>query len=154
MLYSIDTSAILDGWVRYYPPVTFKKLWLNLEKLIESGKLRATEEVIRELGKKGDDDVSTWCKARDGFFIDIDDAIQTKVTEILAAHPNLVDEGKGRSGADPFVIALAELHNCKVITGEALTNKLSRPRIPDICHARTIQWGNLLSLVQSEKWTF
>jgi hypothetical protein len=44
--YSIDTSAILDGSVRYYPPEVFPALWARIERLIEAGALRATEEVL------------------------------------------------------------------------------------------------------------
>ena len=55
MRYSIDTSAILDGWRRYYPPDTFPGLWDKLDSLIEEGHLAATEEVLIELEKKDDD---------------------------------------------------------------------------------------------------
>jgi hypothetical protein len=40
--------------------------------------------------------------------LEIDDDVQEIVKEILRDHPRLVDTVKGRSGADPFVIALAE----------------------------------------------
>ncbi len=35
--YSIDTSAILDGWRRYYPPRAFPGLWIRMEELIQQG---------------------------------------------------------------------------------------------------------------------
>ena len=49
MVYSIDTSAILDGHNRYYPPDVFPKLWENLQVLINNGKLRAVGLVLKEL---------------------------------------------------------------------------------------------------------
>lgn len=49
MKYSIDTSSILDGWRRYYPPDVFQQLWTRLDDLIAEGSLRATEEVLVEL---------------------------------------------------------------------------------------------------------
>ena len=61
MDYSIDTSALLDGWIRYYPPDTFDSLWQRLDELIIGGSLRATEEVRFELEKKADDVLAwTW----------------------------------------------------------------------------------------------
>jgi hypothetical protein len=52
--YSIDTSAILDAWTRYYPPDVMPGLWKQLEELVDNGQLLATEEVLYELEKKED----------------------------------------------------------------------------------------------------
>ena len=90
MRYSIDTSALLDGWVRYYPPDTFSSLWKRLEELIADGALRATEEVLHELAKKSDD-VHAWAEDQEGLFLDLDEDIQLAVVEILSAHPKLVE---------------------------------------------------------------
>lgn len=51
MHYSVDTSSILDAWRRYYPPDVFPALWTNLDRLIASGSLRATDEVRIELAQ-------------------------------------------------------------------------------------------------------
>jgi hypothetical protein len=61
------------------------------------------------------------------------------VIEILRDHKKLVDTRKNRSGADPFVIALAKVEGCNVITGEKPTNRLERPHIPDVCR-ETLNW--------------
>ena len=60
-MYSIDTSAVLDGWIRYYPPDVFGTVWAHLEQLGRSGQLFATEEVIVELEKK-DEAAHAWSK--------------------------------------------------------------------------------------------
>ena len=60
-LYSIDTSAILDAWIRWYPPDLFPRLWENIELLIKEKRLIASEEVLVELEKK-DDAVFKWAK--------------------------------------------------------------------------------------------
>ena len=62
---SVDTGAILDGWRRYYPPDVFPDVWTGIEELIEKGELRATEEVLVELEKRGDD-IFAWAKERKG----------------------------------------------------------------------------------------
>lgn len=154
MLYSLDTSGLLDGWVRYYPPKTFPKLWRNMETLIGKGLLKATDEVFTELSKQGDDEVVKWCKAQSGLFIPFDAAIQIKVSEILSSFPNLVDAGKGRSGADPFVIALAELNDCAVVTGETASGKPNKPRIPDVCRGRAVRSCSFLEMIQEQGWQF
>ncbi len=80
--------------------------------------------------------------------------IQRAVSNILRNHEKLIDERKSRSGADPFVIALAQVEECKVITGERPTNRPNRPHIPDVCNALGMQWLNMLQLFREQKWTF
>jgi len=151
--YSIDTSAILDGWVRYYPPEVFPALWSRVERLIATGDLRATEEVLVELEKK-DDRVCDWARRQDGFFVPIDAAIQPLVSSILTSFEKLVDTRASRSGGDPFVIALAQLHACSVVTGEARTGSLNRPNIPDVCGALGLRCVSFLGLIRQEGWVF
>lgn len=153
MKYSIDTSAILDGWRRYYPREIFPGLWDRLEALIRAGHLRATEEVLRELEKR-DDDVLAWASKQDGFSIPIDDDIQDDVSAILRDHPKLIDTRKNRSAADPFVIALARTRRCIVVTGEGPTGSLERPNIPDVCDAVGTRCMSLVDLIRTEGWTF
>src|ERR1022692_867540 len=35
-MYCIDTSALVDGWIRYYPPDVFPPLWTKLEDMIHA----------------------------------------------------------------------------------------------------------------------
>ena len=108
--YSIDTSALLHGWVRAYPPSVFPALWECLAELIENGRLLASKEVLNELKRK-DDDVFKWCSDREKMFVEIDDEIQDHMAYLMGNYEKLVDTSKGKSGADPFVIALAITHN-------------------------------------------
>lgn len=86
----------------------FLGLWISLQELIRAGDLRASEEVKYELQKK-DDAVLEWASVLDGSCVPIDDATQEAVSAILADHPCLIDTRRGRSGAGPFVIALAKV---------------------------------------------
>jgi hypothetical protein len=151
--YSVDTSAILDGWRRYYPPDVFPGIWDGLDDLIADGSLRATEEVLVELERK-DDEVHAWMRRRERFFIAIDDRIQDVVSDILSTHARLLDTRSGRSAGDPFVIALAEIEHCTVVTGERATNSADRPNIPDVCAARGVRCISLLQLLRDEGWKF
>jgi hypothetical protein len=66
-MYSIDASAFIDGWVRYYPPDVIPSIWNNLEGLVNTGTLRSTEEVKFEL-ERGADALYDWCCTRAGLF--------------------------------------------------------------------------------------
>lgn len=153
MRYSIDTSAILDGWVRYYPPDTFSSLWERIESLIENGTLRATEEVLYELEKKSDE-VCEWARQQDELFVELDDETQLSVSDILSRHPKLIDTRANRSAADPFVIGLARVNGCAVVTGERSTGSLDRPNIPDVCVNLEVACMSLLDLIRREGWRF
>jgi hypothetical protein len=151
--YSIDTSAILDGQIRYYPPDVFPLLWDNIDQLIENGELRASEEVFRELERK-DDQARSWAKGRPQMFVPIDDEIQKVVTQIQQTHPSFVDIRRSRSIADPWVIALAFINNSCVITAEKPSNNIQKPSIPDVCSVLGIRCINLLDLIREQQWKF
>ncbi len=153
MRYSIDTSALLEAWRRQYPPDVIPALWDGLDNLIRSGDLKATEEVLHELERK-DDDVFQWARSRRALFVEIDAPIQTAVQAILRDHRKLLDTRKSRSGADSFVIALAQLNNATVVTNERMTGSADRPNIPDVCGALRIRCINILGLIREQGWVF
>lgn len=153
MIYSIDTSAILDAWVRWYPPDVFSSLWQNIERLIEDGSLRATEEVRVELEKK-EDEVFRWAKGQDRLFLPLTQEVQIAAQEILTAFPRLVDSRKERSQADPFVIALAKVNNATVITGEKNVGTPQKPRIPLVCNHFGIRCINMVKFIREQGWIF
>lgn len=150
--YSIDTSALLDAWIRWYPPDLFPKLWLNIEALINEQRLFASEEVLVELEKK-DDEIYKWAK-KQKIFYPLTTEIQSIATQILTKFPRLVDSRRERSQADPFVIALAKHKNCKVITGEKNFGTDDRPRIPIVCKEFGVEWINIVQLIRTEGWRF
>ena len=152
LIYSVDTSALIHGWRRIYRPNNFGLVWDHLSKLAEAERLKASIEVYNDLEKK-DDELFKWCKERrDKMFVEIDDDIQTQVARIMAIYPRLVDTAKGRSGSDPFVIALAASRTpTMVVVTEEYTGKT---RIPDICEAEKIDYCGLADLIEREGWKF
>jgi hypothetical protein len=154
MRYSLDTSALLNGWVRHYPPDVFPRLWKEIEDLIADREVRATDEVKLELEKKHDA-VLAWANQRAGdLFVPFDEGVQEIVRDLLQRHPKIIDTRAGRSGADPFVIALAIKEGCAVVTGESPTGSAKRPHIPDVCNAMGVRWISLLELIREQRWTF
>lgn len=150
--YSIDSSALIHGWRRVYRPKNFSLVWEKLDALIHEGRLRASIEILNELEKK-DDELFTWCKERREFLsVEIDDACQLEVIRIMGAYPRLVDTVKGRSGGDPFVIALARIKRppMTVVTEESP----GKQRIPDVCTAEGIPCIGLADMIEQEDWQF
>ena len=80
----------------------------------------------------------------------LDGSIQAQVRAILAQHQRLLDTRKNKSGGDPFVIALAQVRRCTVVTAELATNSLTRPKIPDVCGALNVPGISLVDLFRQE----
>lgn len=152
-MYCIDTSALVDGWTRYYPPDVFPPLWSKLEEMIHGEQLAAPDEVLRELSKK-EDDLFKWAKKNDRLFVPLDATIQAATKEVLAAFPRLVDSERDRSIADPFVIAVARVRACCVVTGEKSSGNPKRPKIPNVCDHFKVRYINLLQFMREQKWQF
>lgn len=153
MIYCVDTSGWLDGWVRDYPADVFPSLWERLAECVAEGTIKCSEEVYVELEKK-DDEIHDWIKARKEVVVPINEEIQRVVMELLQQHPRLVDTHKHRSHADPFVIATAESLGAAVVTGEKARGKLDIPKIPDVCEQRKIPCISFLQMLRELGWKF
>jgi Domain of unknown function (DUF4411) len=152
MPYCVDTSAWLDGWRRHYSPDVFPSLWQRIQDQITAGSIFSSEEVYVELAKK-DDDLHKWIQSHKEMLIPPSEPIQQKVTALLTKYPRLVDTLKGRSQADPFVIATASEMKATVVTGEAFGTQ-DRPRIPFVCQTEGIRCVNFLDMIRELKLTF
>ncbi len=92
--------------------------------------------------------------ARPHLFVPLSVELQQETRAVLTEHQRMLGRGKGRNGADPFVVALARLHAGTVVTEETMANNLTSPRIPDVCEALGIPWTNLVGFVQAQRWRF
>ncbi len=164
MIYSIDTSALID-LDRYYPYDVFPSLWdEHIVNLVNERRLIATEEVKEEL-EKGDDKLYKWltnnCKS---MFIKTNKPIMNRVIEIVTQFKNIVNPDKpDKNHADPFVIALAfefpniypnifGNHQMAVVSHEKFTGNLKGPKIPDICREYKIRVLKLIDIFKTEGW--
>lgn len=84
MKYSVDTSALIQAWRRYYPIDVFPTLWDRIAQLVMQGDLVATEEVFVELEKK-DDELLEWVRTHSQMIVPIDSHVQQAVRNILRA---------------------------------------------------------------------
>jgi hypothetical protein len=152
--YCIDTSALMHAWIRVYPPDVLPPLWDRLDGLIADGHLIAPMDVYVELERKEGDLLFEWCKDRPHMFREID-AFQSQISYVMRKYPRLVDTVKGKSGADPMVIALALAHNPKLtVITEERGGSGTRPKMPYVCSQEGVRHIDFLQLIRDQKWTF
>lgn len=152
MKYSVDTSALYAAWVRY-PYEIFSPLWANIERLIKQGDFAATTEVLDEIQRR-DETLYKWARDHKKMFIPLDNEIQIVARSILRDYQRLVDTSKGRSMVDPWIIALAKVHRCAVLTHERPSARAGVVRIPDVCAALDIRSITFLEMIREEGWKF
>lgn len=124
-------------------------MWEYLGEFATTGRLLVSDEIASELERK-DDDLSKWLRGFPNAIVALDESIQEQVRVILAEHPRLLDTRKNKSGGDPFVIALAVVRGCAVVTAEVATTSLNRPKIPDVCRVLNVPCINLVDLLRQE----
>ena len=152
-MYVFDTSALIEAWVRSYPPDSFPGFWVRMDEIVRSGHVVSPEAVLDELRVR-DDDLHEWVKKRGESIIrPTSRELMYETRLILASHPTLTKTGTGRSAADPFVIALAASCGCPLVTQEK-GGSVSKPRIPYVCGDRGVRCIDLLAFIRAEGWTF
>jgi hypothetical protein len=154
--YSIDTSGLVRGWRYDYPPDVFPIIWDYLDDIINDGTLGACEDVLAEL-KTGGDELYQWVRdRRDKLIVPLSAEIQQAVSDILAVHPDWVPSDRSRNMADPFVIAVAKVHACTVVSAEAWSNSPNpeRTKIPNVCDGFGIRHITFLDMMREQKWIF
>ncbi len=152
MAYCFDTSVLIECWSRSYPLDVFPGLWVKLDELIARQEVLCPDEVRVELERQ-DDDLAKWISTRPQLFVPLDDAIQRATSEVLARHPLLMKATKNRNGADPFVIATAQVKSLTVVTEEKGGTD-AKPKIPSVCTALRVPCVDVLSFIRDQGWSF
>ena len=153
-MFVFDTSALIDAWVRKYPPdvPVFTPIWAHFEGMARAGDLLLPQEVLVELKDK-DDDLYAWTKEREDLMVHpTTGAMMQTAREVLEQYPTLTKTGKGRGLADPWVIALARDIDCTVVTGEEGGTQ-HKPKIPFVCGELGIDCTTLLDVIRDQNIT-
>lgn len=154
-MYSIDSGALIDAWVRKYPPDFLPSLWDNMGVLVRDGALVAPDEVLLEL-KRGGDALFEWAQGQGGLFRPPSASIQARVTHIVNTFPTFVPE-RSPDGvwADPYVIALAQDAGATVVTSELVAPANARKvKIPNVCAALGVPCITPLAFFREQNWRF
>jgi hypothetical protein len=154
-VYSVDTSALLDGLERYYPEAAFPALWGKIDSLIAHGRFLLSDEVWDE-ARKRDAAAKTWCDrcGKTALVVPTDAVIAKEVQDILVSFPKLVANMKGKNRADAFVIAVARLRGATIVTGEGPDGNQNRPKIPYIAQELGVPCIRFLDIIRREGWRF
>lgn len=153
-----DTSALID-LRRHYPrnEAAFKAIWEEIETLIAEGNMFTAKIVEKEIAKyQGKDDfLIKWIsKHKKRLIYPMDSEIWGQGTKIIEKHPELLDRKKMMNGdeeADPFLIALAYVKGCTIITQES---KEKPNKIPVIANHYQIKCINLFEFFNERGLAF
>jgi hypothetical protein len=150
MIFCLDTNVFIQAWNGYYAIDFFPDYWNSLDQLAQQGLVFANEEVKKEI-EDTDDELKEWISSKHHFFKPIDDAVQECLVEVFKDpnHRRLVDSVKGRSKADPWVIAHAMAERAIVVTKEEFAPpETQRIRIPNVCDDLGIECINDYELIR------
>ncbi len=135
--YCLDANVLIQAWQKYYAPRFCPTYWEVLNTLGKRGVIFLPELVYEEIVRT-EDDLSKWVKSSDIEIRKMDESVTFCLKHIFDANPihkHLVDNIRGRSQADPWVIAHAIKENAIVVTKEKKITAASskRIRIPNVC---------------------
>src|SRR5271163_2095839 len=152
-IYCIDTSSILEWYVRTYPPSIFPSLPERMEALIADGRLRSPKAVMDEI--RAGDDCHRWAKAQAALFVEESVSVQRLVLRLMATHHNPDKPLKGINGADPFVIAMAMDGGARwVVVADEHPGSPENRKIPFVCNYEDVQCMNFQGMMKAEGWQF
>jgi hypothetical protein len=142
-IYCIDANVLIQAWQKYYSPDLCPDYWNILNELGKQNRIFIPEEVKNEIvvadtSDKTEDDLSKWLKRST---IPIHKPTENviacwqKILKTDPSHRLLVDNIKGRSLADPWLIAHAMDMNSTVVTKENIESAMNskRVKIPNVC---------------------
>jgi hypothetical protein len=165
MIYVFDTSSIRS--LQHFYPRVFKKIWSDIELIVQAGNFISTREVFNELERQAvSTEVSKWAKEHKSIFTTPSAVELQFVAEIfriphfqglIGAQQRL----KGTPVADPFVIACAKINKGTVVTEEgwqrpapSLVPKTHAAKIPNVCQHFNIPCIDLEEFMHRQGWTF
>lgn len=151
-LYCLDANVLIQAWQKYYSPKLCPSYWEVLNKLGAQARLFIPAEVEKEI-KKGEDDLFDWLKSSKIIVRPITGQVAQNWSAILAKDPKhqfLVDNTRGRSLADPWVIAHAMTENAIVVTKEEKQTAANsdKVKIPNVCEAMGVRWINDFEMIE------
>lgn len=145
--YSFDTSAFITAWKYLYKKIVFLGLWGDIGDLIEQGIVLVSFIVWEEIGRKRDA-LYKFLRNFSKFFIQPTIEEQVLITEL--SNREDIKWGKGDSEknyADPYVVALAKVHNLVVVTYE-------KKEMIRICDELEIEHIGVIEVLEREGITY
>lgn len=143
-LYCLDSNFFIEAWNKYYSPDFCEGFWKILNEVGSSGTFYIPSHVKQEIFRV-DDELKKWLASSKIVVKEVDENVTDCLKSIYAKdekHIQLVDSVKGRSLADPWIIAHAMNDNAIVVTKE---EKITDPssgkiKIPNVCENMGVRW--------------
>lgn len=150
-IYCLDANVLIQAWQKYYAPEICPDYWVILNELGKQRRIFIAEEVKNEIvvtddKEKKEDDLSKWLKRSSIPVHKPTESVIKCWQNIIQANPLhklLVDNVKGRSLADPWVISHALDKKATVVTKESPIISLNAKKpvtIPNVCDNMRVRW--------------
>ncbi len=156
MKYVFDTNAFSLLFRSYYRN-RFPSLWKQFDKLVKSGAITSTREVLEEINDSHVQEMIEWASKHKELFptptteeaIFVRTIFQNNHFQQIIETKELL---KGGKNADPFIIARAKNLDLTVITMEK--ERENGAKIPNICRHFNILCESLERFMELEGWEF
>lgn len=151
-IYCLDTNVLIQAWQKYYSPKYCPDYWSVLNELGIQGKIFLSQMVFEEITRT-DDGLSKWLKKSKIPIRKVDELVTKCLLDIYSKNPlhkYLVDNIKGRSLADPWVIAHAINEGATVVTKEEKVTAVNstKIKIPNVCDNMGVNWINDFQFIE------
>lgn len=150
--YSFDTDVYISIWRYYYPRDVFITLWREIERMIQEGVILSTYTVKVEISRQKDEIYEYFRQFSNLFVIPTQEEHQ--IVQFIVNHEDFDKWGTGSSEAnyaDPYVVALAKVHNLAVVTYESYG---SRNKIPRACEILDVRYLKFVDVLREENLHF
>lgn len=150
--YCLDANVLIEAWQKYYRPKFCPDYWVVLDNLGAEKRIFIPQEVADEIIRT-DDDLAKWLRESQIEIAKTTESVISCWQAILAADPDhmrLVDSIKGRSLADPWVIAHGMDQSATVVTKENKETAINtkRIKIPNVCENMGVEWMNDFQFIE------
>jgi hypothetical protein len=149
--YCLDANVLIVPWNSYYSRKICPDYWKLLERLGHSQRIFIPKIVEEEIART-EDELSQWLKGSGIPVYPIEESVTqclSKIYEVDPVHRYLVDNIRGRSLADPWVIAYAMAQGACVVTKEKKqTARTDRVKIPNVCEKMTVRCIDDFQLIE------
>lgn len=151
-IYCLDANVLIQAWQKYYSPRYCPDYWSVLNELGIQGKIFLSQMVFEEITRT-DDALSKWLKKSKIPVRKVDESVTKCLQGIFSKNPihrYLVDNIKGRSLADPWVIAHAINEGATVVTKEEKVTAINsnKIKIPNVCDNMGVNWINDFQFIE------
>ncbi len=157
-IYCLDANVLIQAWQKYYAPNLCPDYWDRLNELGKTGIIFIPAMVYEEITRT-EDSLSEWLLKSDIPKDKITEDVTLKLKLIYESDPKhklLADNTRGRSLADPWLIAHAMSRSATVVTKEEMITRADskKVKIPNVCKNMGISCINDFEFVTQLNFKF